>query len=245
MTEEWVQARLADCEWIATARAAAAKPELVHEVPERAAVAAGQSAGQARGAFSRGDSRAWPFSMKRPCWRCAVYIDLNPVAARVAETPETSDITSIKERVDHVEAGARPTQLAAAKAGSVAGSQAAAGLEESQWLCPIEDRRGLDSCREGMIQGFPLGSYLKLVDYTGRLFRQGKASISSDLAGVFERLGCSAMRWQNRLEKLSEGRLLGRFFAASRARLREIRDRLGMKLRGQPGRLSLVVTRLE
>ena len=47
----------------------------------------------------------------------------------------------------------------------------------SLWLCPIEDRRGLDSTREGMMQGFSLGSYVQLVDYTGRLFRQGKASI--------------------------------------------------------------------
>jgi hypothetical protein len=43
-----------------------------------------------------------------------------------------------------------------------------------------------------MLQGFPLRSYIKLVDYTGRLFRQRKASISVELAGIFERLGCSA-----------------------------------------------------
>jgi hypothetical protein len=40
----------------------------------------------------------------------------------------------------------------------VAGSAAAAGLEEGLWLCPIEDRRGLDSAREGMIAGFSLGN---------------------------------------------------------------------------------------
>ncbi len=37
---------------------------------------------------------------------------------------------------------------------------------------------------------------VKLVDYTGRLFREGKASISAELAGIFERLGCSAQSWQ-------------------------------------------------
>ena len=42
--------------------------------------------------------------------------------------------------------------------------EASADLEESLWLSPIEDRRGLDSTREGMIQGFPLESYAKLVD---------------------------------------------------------------------------------
>jgi hypothetical protein len=74
---------------------------------------------------------------------------------------------------DLAQAGSGKTaQWEAAKDGSAAGAQASADLEESLWLCPIEDRRGLDSTREGMIQGFPLGSYAKLVDYTGRLFRQ-------------------------------------------------------------------------
>jgi hypothetical protein len=34
----------------------------------------------------------------------SVYIDLNPVAAKIAETPETSDYTSIQQRLEHVEA---------------------------------------------------------------------------------------------------------------------------------------------
>ena len=79
---------------------------------------------------------------------------------------------------------------------------------------------------------------IKLVDYTGRLFREGKASISADLAGVFERLGCSAQSWQIQIEKLRGDRLLGRFFAACRATLREIGERLGVRrlvnLRGCP-----------
>jgi hypothetical protein len=154
---------------------------------------------------------------------------LNPVAARIATTPETSDYTSIKQRVEHVQAQGKTAELEAAEGGSVAGSRAAVGLEEALWLCPIEDRRGLDSTREGMIQGFPLGSYVKLVDYTGRLFRQRKASISAELAGIFERLGCSAQSWQARLEKLKGDRLLGRFFATTRAKLREISESLGVR----------------
>ena len=43
-----------------------------------------------------------------------------------------------------------------------------------------------------MLEGFSLGSYLLLVDYTGRLFRDGKAVISAELAGILERLGSSA-----------------------------------------------------
>ncbi|MGO9920750.1 MAG: hypothetical protein ACLQIB_39415 [Isosphaeraceae bacterium] len=73
---------------------------------------------------------------------------------------------------------------------------------------------------------FSLGSYLLLVDYTGRLFREGKAVISRQVAEIFERLGSGAETWQARLEKLRKGRLLGRFFAASRQRLRDVAQRL-------------------
>jgi hypothetical protein len=162
---------------------------------------------------------------------CA-YIDLNPVAAGIAEVPEASEHTSIKERVEHVLAQGRTEDLKAARKGSVAGSAAAAGLEESHWLCPIEDRRSLGSLREGMLEGFSLGSYLLLVDYTGRLFRKGKAAISREVAEILERAGTTAETWQTRLEALRKGRLLGRFFAASRARLREVAHGLG--LRGVP-----------
>jgi hypothetical protein len=70
---------------------------------------------------------------------------------------------------------------------------------------------------------------MDMVDYTGRLFRQGKASISAELAGIFERLQCSAQSRQKRLERLRGDRLLGRFFAASRAKLREIGERFGVR----------------
>ena len=112
--------------------------------------------------------------------------------------------------------------MKAAGAGSVPGSMASAGLEESLWLCPIEDRRRLDSTREGMIEGFSLGNYLLLVDYTGRLCRESKARMSRELAGILERLGSDAESWRARLEKLIKGRLFGRFFAATRQRLREV-----------------------
>jgi hypothetical protein len=160
---------------------------------------------------------------------CA-YIDLNPVAAGIAESPETSEHTSIKQRVDHVQAQGHTADLAAARAGSVAGSMAAAGMEESLWLCPIEGRRGLDSSREGMVEGFSLGSYLLLVDYTGRLFREGKATISREVAEILQRIGSSADSWQARLEQLKRrgSRLLGRFFAVTRERLRSVAKQCGV-----------------
>ncbi|MDR3632344.1 MAG: hypothetical protein P4L84_00830 [Isosphaeraceae bacterium] len=142
--------------------------------------------------------------------------------------PEAEERTSIKQRVEHVVTQGRVEDLKAAPRGSMAGAARSAGLEESPWLCPIEDRSTVDSARKGMLEGFTLGSYLLLVEQTGRLFRDVEASISRELAALFIRLGGDAESWQSRLLKLSEGRLSGRFFAASRQRLRDVAKHLGV-----------------
>ncbi len=91
-----------------------------------------------------------------------------------------------------------------------------------------------------MLEGFSLGNYVLLVEYSGRLFRDGKAAVAADLSGILERIGSSAESWWARIEKLSTGRLMGRFFAASRACLREIAAHLGVhhlaNLAGCPAR---------
>jgi hypothetical protein len=106
----------------------------------------------------------------------------------------------------------------------------AAGIDESLWLCPIEDRRGVDLSRERIIEGFSLGNYLLLVDYTGRLFREGKATISVEVAEMLQRLGSSGDSWQARLEQLKRrgGRLLGWFYAVTRERLRAVAKQCGV-----------------
>jgi hypothetical protein len=88
----------------------------------------------------------------------------------------------------------------------------------------------------------PLGNYLIPVDYTGCLFREGKAAISAEVSAILKRLGTTVETWQARLDKLSRGRLLGRFFAASRDRLRTVAAQLGVhhlaNLGGCPARLT-------
>ena len=122
-------------------------------------------------------------------------IDLNPVAAGIATAPETSPHTSVQQRVQHAQAKGRLEALRAAARGSVAGSQAAGEVEEDLWLCPMEDRRRQGSQREGLLEGFSLGSYLLLVDYTSRLCRAGKARVSGEVASILDRLGTSAEVW--------------------------------------------------
>ena len=84
---------------------------------------------------------------------CA-YIDLNPVSAGIAPTPETSEHTSLKARVEHVKMSGWTKDLKVAELGSVAAARVSGGLEDYLWLVPIEDRRERGAVREGMRSGF-------------------------------------------------------------------------------------------
>jgi hypothetical protein len=107
---------------------------------------------QTRGTFFEGRFKSVAILDEESLLAVYTYIDLNPVTAGLVELPEASPHTSIKQRVENMQAQSRTGDLEAAQHGSVVGSRAAVGLEESLWLCPIEDRRALDSSREGMIE---------------------------------------------------------------------------------------------
>ncbi len=131
--------------------------------------------------------------------------------------------------MQHAKAKGKLDALKEAARSSVAGSRAAGRLEEDLWLCPLEDRHRQDGCRKGMLEGFSLGSYLLLVDYTSRLCCRGKARVSAAVAAVFERLGTNADVWGQRIQHLlSKGRLLGNFSTTDRQRLRELAAQRGV-----------------
>jgi hypothetical protein len=228
VSEQWIQERLSDAGWVAMARERLKSLSWFMKCLKEPLSRLANRQDQTRGAFFEGRFKSVGILDEESLLAVSAYIDLNPVAAGIVKVPEASPYTSIKTRVDQAKADSRLPDLSAATAGSVAGSVASAGLEESIWLCPIEDRRRLDSSREGMFEGLSLGSYMLVVDYTGRLFRDGKAVISDELASIFERLGSNAAAWRARLESLKEGRRLGRFVAASRAKLREVATQVGM-----------------
>jgi hypothetical protein len=229
VSRDWVQGRLKDAAWITRARQRLASLSWFMKCLKEPLARLANRQEQTRGASFEGRFKSVAILDEESLLATCAYIDLNPVAAGIAEVPEASAQTSIKERVDHVQSQGRTEDLTAARAGSVAGSAAAAGLEEGQWLCPIEDRRRLGSAHEGMVEGFSLGNYRLLVDYTGRLFREGKAAVSRKVAEILDRLGTSANHWQARLTKLRRGLLLGRFFAATRQQLRQAGERPGLK----------------
>jgi REP element-mobilizing transposase RayT len=228
VSKNWIESRLNDVEWVARARERLQSLSWFMKCLKEPLARLANRQDATRGAFFEGRFKSVAVLDEESLLATCAYIDLNPVAAGIVQVPEASPHTSINQRVNHVKAQGRIRDVKAAEGGSVPGSKAAAKLEASHWLCPIEDRRQRESSREGMIEGFSLGSYLILVDYTGRLFRDGKATISRRLAGIFDRLGSSSESWWSKLEKLSKGRLLGRFFAANRERLRDVARELGV-----------------
>lgn len=159
---------------------------------------------------------------------CA-YIDLNPVAAGVSATPETSAHTSVKQRVEHARHCGALKRVRQAAGRSAAGGRLEGDFEQSHWLCPLQDRRRQGASREGMLEGLSLAGYLELVDWTARLWREGKARMSQQVAGIMERLGSSAEYWEWRLKKLlGKSRLLGSYFATKGERLQEVAARRGV-----------------
>jgi REP element-mobilizing transposase RayT len=158
------------------------------------------------------------------------YIDLNPVAAGIAKVPEASPHTSIKQRVDHARTtGGLNTLQTAAAAKSVTSANIEADLEQSHWLCPLQDRSAAGAAREGMLPGFSLSSYLELVDWTARLCRTGKARVTQEVAGIMTRLGTSAEYWQSHLQKLlGKAGWLGSYCATSVERLKAIAAKHGV-----------------
>jgi len=189
---------------------------------------------QCKGAFWEGRYKSIAVLDEEALLATCAYIDLNPVAAGIATTPEAGLHTSVRQRVAHVRRRGRLTQLQAAGQGSVAGSQAAGNIDQDHWLLPIEDRRqqfydNAAANRKGMLESFSLGSYLLLLDYTGRLFRSGKARMDEGVKRIFERLDTKQEIWGDRLTKmLASKQLYGRFFALNRAKLNAL-----AKARGQ------------
>ncbi|SEP57043.1 hypothetical protein SAMN05421693_10164 [Ectothiorhodospira magna] len=118
---------------------------------------------------------------------CMAYVDLNPVRAGMAATPEASEHTSIRERItprfDLAQAVREQMRMEALMRfdGPV------------KPLLPFEG-----ACAEREQPGIPFGfeDYLALVDYTGRAIDpRKKGAIANTLPPILERLGLTPDQW--------------------------------------------------
>jgi REP element-mobilizing transposase RayT len=144
---------------------------------------------------------------------CMVYVDLNPIRAGLAATPEESDFTSIQERIrawqsQMLAQASVPTPISiddcqdtvsTALPGTMPGSaiRAAAprpvleNMSDTDWLCPIAS----EGQRRGILP-MPVAEYFHLVDQSGRLIRSDKrGAIPPDLAPILLRIGVKQEAW--------------------------------------------------
>ena len=118
---------------------------------------------------------------------CMAYVDLNPVRAGMASCPETSDYTSIQERI-------QPTfQLDQAIE-----SQQSCGdlLDFKNSLKPLLHFEGGSEKQSQLGILFAYPDYLQLVDWTGRIVRNDKRGhIDGKLPPILARLQIDPGQW--------------------------------------------------
>lgn len=106
---------------------------------------------------------------------CLAYVDLNPVRAGMAETPEQSEHTSVKARVETLQKA-----------------------ESAQQTNPTHLLPFVGNPRQPMPKGlpFPLKDYLALLDWTGRVIREDKrGAIAETAPPILERLDIDPKQW--------------------------------------------------
>ena len=101
---------------------------------------------------------------------CMAYVDLNPIRAGIAETPESSEFTCVQHRIESIKSNTQHHQT-------------------------IEEFVGAQSEDIGL--PFLLKDYLELVDWTGRILRHDKrGSINDNLPPILERLEFNNKNWK-------------------------------------------------
>lgn len=118
---------------------------------------------------------------------CTAYVDLNPIRAGMAETPESSDFTSAQDRI--MARQARKKQEGERTLLEPAEYQRC--LARAKWLCPLRD----EPDRRGFLS-MDLDDYLELLDWTGRKVVAGKkGSIPEQFAPILQRLDVEGDQW--------------------------------------------------
>jgi len=101
--------------------------------------------------------------------------------------------------------------------------------DESFWLASVEDRPEREGTRAGLSLAVNLVSCLRLLDWSARLFRTGKARMASEVADFLECLGSSSDVWRDRLARLRRrDRLYDVVFATSRALIHRFAETRGV-----------------
>lgn len=121
------------------------------------------------------------------------YVDLNPIRAKMASTPEESEFTSIYERIKiaskHLKKISKPS------------AQQYNQAPQPQQLMPFS--QGKKQKKSTPTLDFLFSDYLQLVDYTGRVLREDKrGAILKELQPILTRLNLKPQGWLTLVKEL-------------------------------------------
>ena len=152
------------------------------------------------GHFWEGRFKCQPLLDEAALLACMAYVDLNPVRAGIAASPEGSQHTSGRERIKALKQREQDRDSLGRRKGF-----SPYRWTPDCWLAPIElatevadetaHRAIFRASHKGCLP-IPLADYLRILDWTGRQIRGNKrGSIPSDLAPILERLGLVSEGW--------------------------------------------------
>lgn len=140
---------------------------------------------------------------------CMSYVDLNPVRAGMAETPETSDFTSIQQRIAEYARACTDASI----------------TSEQPRLTRLDSPT--DDAHPNAFS-FTTEDYLELVDWAGRAIRENKrGSIPSTLPPILQRLQLNPEHYLRHVRKGGRGYHVAAIGKVER--LRDVAEQLGRK----------------
>ncbi len=138
-----------------------------------------------RGRFWEGRFKSQALLDEAAVLTCMSYVDLNPIRAGIAATPESADFTSIQQRIREYGKSQRKSKTP----------------KTAKPRIPLMPLIGPGKDGHENAIGFRLNDYLELVDWAGRAVREDKrGAIPSDIPPILHRLGLAPDRY---LEHLS------------------------------------------
>ncbi len=108
---------------------------------------------------------------------CMAYVDLNPVRAKIAATPEAWDYTTLQSRILYLKNA----------------------ISENSTALPAQLLPFVGNPREPIpdVLPFKVDDYLELVDWSGRIVRKGiRGAIAATTLAILQRLGIAVETWE-------------------------------------------------
>ena len=153
---------------------------------------------QCTGRFWEGRFKSQALLDEKALLACMAYVDLNPVRAKIARTPESSAHTSVKKRCKKAKQSKSPNH---------------------KYQQPRELLAFVGSSKQKTPKGIPccLNDYLSLVDWSGRILRAEKrGAIPRNTPAILERLGIAPESWKT---LINEFEIQCKSFAGSQSTL--------------------------